>query len=132
MPVPISKKLPYCRFRLICTKLIYMQLLQNYCINYRQYVFQKSLSPPLPDDLAVSFYLQGHKLVLAVYHLTSTTGTTKFDSVQAECSVPWLNPVLVSFTTALHIAHQLRDKVFKLPLTHSFALTVLKLKLLLN
>ncbi|MCL4132610.1 UNVERIFIED_CONTAM: hypothetical protein GTU68_052258 [Idotea baltica] len=71
----------------------------------------KSLSPPLPGDLAVSFYLQGHKLVLAVYHLSNAAGTVKFDSIQAECAVPWLNPVLVSFTTALHIAHQLRDKV---------------------
>ncbi|KAB7499508.1 Protein rogdi [Armadillidium nasatum] len=50
-------------------------------------------------------------LVLAVYHLSNAAGTVKFDSIQAECAVPWLNPVLVSFTTALHIAHQLRDKV---------------------
>ncbi|CAL4061801.1 unnamed protein product, partial [Meganyctiphanes norvegica] len=71
----------------------------------------KSLTPPLPGDLAVSFYLQAHKLVLAVYHLSNAAGTMKFESVQAECSVPWLSPVLVCFTTALHLAHQLRDKI---------------------
>ncbi|KAK8397521.1 hypothetical protein O3P69_004341 [Scylla paramamosain] len=71
----------------------------------------KSLTPPLPGDIAISFYLQAHKLVLAVYHLSSTSGTMKFESVQAECSMPWLTPVLVCFTTALHLAHQLRDKI---------------------
>ncbi|XP_076042551.1 rogdi atypical leucine zipper isoform X2 [Oratosquilla oratoria] len=71
----------------------------------------KSLTPPLPGDVALSFYLQAHKLVLAVYHLSSAGGNMKFESVQAECSVPWLSPVLVGFTTALHMAHQLRDKV---------------------
>lgn len=73
--------------------------------------WQKSLTPPLPGDLAVSFYIQAHKLVLAVYHLSNAAGTMKFESVQAECAVPWLSPVLVCFTTALHLAHQLRDKV---------------------
>ncbi|KAG0713123.1 Protein rogdi [Chionoecetes opilio] len=72
---------------------------------------QKALTPPLPGDIAISFYLQAHKLVLAVYHLSSASGTMKFESVQAECSVPWLTPVLVCFTTALHLAHQLRDKI---------------------
>ncbi|KAK3873633.1 hypothetical protein Pmani_024383 [Petrolisthes manimaculis] len=71
----------------------------------------KSLTPPLPGDIAVSFYLQAHKLVLAVYHLSSVGGTMKFESVQAECSIPWLSPVLVCFTTALHLTHQLRDKI---------------------
>nr|XP_053641421.1 protein rogdi-like [Cherax quadricarinatus] len=71
----------------------------------------KSLTPPLPGDIAVSFYLQAHKLVLAVYHLSNSAGTMKFESVQADCAVPWLSPVLVCFTTALHLTHQLRDKI---------------------
>lgn len=35
----------------------------------------------------------------------------KFDSSQAECSVPWLNEVLVLFTVALQLCQQLKDKV---------------------
>lgn len=72
---------------------------------------QKSLAPNLPDDLAISFYLQSHKLIFAVYQLTNIQGTMKFDSCQAECSVPWLNEVLVLFTVALQLCQQLKDKV---------------------
>lgn len=71
----------------------------------------KSLSPNLPDDLAISFYLQSHKLIFAVYQLTNVQGTMKFDSSQAECSVPWLNEVLVLFTVALQLCQQLKDKI---------------------
>lgn len=38
-------------------------------------------------------------------------GQMKFDSYQAECSVPWLNEVLVLFTVALQLCQQLKDKV---------------------
>lgn len=72
---------------------------------------QKALSPNLPEDLAISFYLQSHKLIFAVYQLTNIQGTMKFDSSQAECSVPWLNDVLVLFTVALQLCQQLKDKV---------------------
>lgn len=77
------------------------------------WVLQKSLSPNLPDDLAISFYLQSHKLIFAVYQLTNIQGTMKFDSYQAECSVPWLNEVLILFTVALQLCQQLKDKVNK-------------------
>lgn len=72
---------------------------------------QKSLVPNLPDDLAISFYLQSHKLIFAVYQLTSVQGAMKFDSFQAECSVPWVNEVLVFLTVALQLCQQLKDKV---------------------
>ncbi|CAG0898568.1 unnamed protein product [Darwinula stevensoni] len=71
----------------------------------------KSLVPQLPGDVAISFYLQSHKLVLAVYHLTHSHGTTKFDAMQAECSVPWLNEVLVLFTIALQLCQRVKDKI---------------------
>ncbi|KFM70671.1 Protein rogdi, partial [Stegodyphus mimosarum] len=50
----------------------------------------KSLQPPLPGDLAISFYVQSHKLVFAVYHILSkeAQGPLKFDVFQAESSVP--------------------------------------------
>ena len=71
----------------------------------------KTLSPALPSDLAVSFYLQAHKLVFAVYHLTQAGGTIKFETLQSESPVTWLNEVLVLLSVALHKAQQLRDKV---------------------
>lgn len=71
----------------------------------------KSLAPNLPDDLCISFYLQSHKLILAVYQLTNIHGNMKFESCQAECSVPWLNEVLVLLTIALQICQQLKDKI---------------------
>jgi protein rogdi len=71
----------------------------------------KSLSPNLPEDLALSFYIQSHKLIFATYQLTNNQGTMKFESTQAECSVPWLNEVLVLFTVALTLCQQLKDKV---------------------
>lgn len=71
----------------------------------------KSLSPNLPEDLAISFYIQSHKLIFAAYQLTNNQGTMKFESTQAETSVPWLNEVLVLFTVALTLCQQLKDKV---------------------
>lgn len=67
--------------------------------------------PNLPDDLAISFYLQSHKLIFAVYQLTNVQGTMKFDSFQADSSVPWLNEVLVFLTVSLQLCQQLKDKV---------------------
>nr|CAG4651200.1 EOG090X0AKT [Simocephalus serrulatus]SVE94404.1 EOG090X0AKT [Simocephalus serrulatus] len=73
----------------------------------------KTLTPSLPSDLAVSFYLQAHKLIFAVYHLTQAGGTVKFETLQSESPVTWLNEVLVLLSVALHRAQQLRDKVYK-------------------
>lgn len=80
----------------------------NHC---RLFCLQKSLSPNLPEDLAISFYLQSHKLIFAVYQLTNIQGTMKFDSCQAEFSVPWLNEVLVLYTVGMQLCQQLKDKV---------------------
>ncbi|XP_026289762.1 protein rogdi [Frankliniella occidentalis] len=71
----------------------------------------RSLVPNLPEDLAISFYIQSHKLVLAVYHLSTVHGNLKFDTFQAECSVPWISEVLVLFTVALQLCQQLKDKI---------------------
>uniref|UniRef100_A0A146LKK4 Protein rogdi n=1 Tax=Lygus hesperus TaxID=30085 RepID=A0A146LKK4_LYGHE len=71
----------------------------------------KSLNPALPEDLALSFYIQSHKLVFAVYQLCSLQGTMKYETLQSEASVPWLNEVLVLFTVALQLCQQLKDKI---------------------
>lgn len=75
---------------------------------------QRSLSPPLPEDLAISFYIQSHKLVLVMYQLMNNQGVMTPDPTPAECSVPWLNEVLVLFTVGLQLCQQLKDKVMKI------------------
>jgi len=71
----------------------------------------KSLVPPLPREVAVSFYLQSWKLIFAVYHMVTDKGVSRFDRFQAECVVPWVNDVLLLLTVALQTSQQLRDKL---------------------
>jgi hypothetical protein len=71
----------------------------------------KSLLPALPSDLAVSFYIQAHKLIFAVYLISQAQGNIKFDSFQAECNVPWLSDVLIHYDDALQLCQQLKDKI---------------------
>lgn len=69
------------------------------------------MTPNLAEDLAISFYIQSHKLIFAVYQLSNNHGQMKYDSSHAECSVPWLNEVLVLFTVGLQLCQQIKDKV---------------------
>lgn len=69
------------------------------------------MNPNLPENFAISFYIQSYKLVLAVYQLESTHGSVKYDSQQAECSIPWLNDALVLLTVSLQLCQRLKDKV---------------------
>jgi len=71
----------------------------------------KSLVPPLPREVAVSFYLQSWKLIFAVYHMVTDKGVSRFDRYQADCVVPWINDVLLLLTVSLQTAQQLRDKL---------------------
>ena len=68
----------------------------------------KSLVPPLPREVAVSFYLQSWKLIFAVYHMVTDKGVSRFDRYQAECVVPWVNDVLLLLTVALQVVHSHR------------------------
>ena len=75
--------------------------------------FQRGLNPVIPAELVLSFYLQGWKLILAVYHIVvdPKTNMSKFNRYQAECVIPWVNDVLLLLTIALQSAQQLKDKV---------------------
>lgn len=79
--------------------------------DYPVFLFQKSLNPNLPENLAISFYIQSYKLVLAVYQLENAHGSVKYETQQAECSIPWLNEALVLLTIALQLCQRLKDKV---------------------
>ncbi|KAK9889684.1 hypothetical protein WA026_007063 [Henosepilachna vigintioctopunctata] len=71
----------------------------------------KALTPNLPEDTAISFYIQSHKLIFATYQLTNIHGNVSYDSTHAEYPVPWLNEVLVLFTVGLQLCQQLKDKI---------------------
>ena len=76
---------------------------------------QKSLTPALPSELALSFFVQGYKLIFAVYHIVSDgKGASKFNRYSAECLIPWINEALLLLTVGLQTAQQLKDKVRKL------------------
>ena len=95
------------------------------CDRYFSYPFQRGLVPAIPPELALSFYLQGFKLIFAVYHIVADpkTNVTKFNRYQAEAVVPWVNDVILYLTIALQTAQQLKDKV-KLPSSNSFYLLI--------
>ena len=40
----------------------------------------KSLVPPLPREVAVSFYLQSWKLIFAVYHMVTDKGVSRYET----------------------------------------------------
>lgn len=73
----------------------------------------KGLQPPIPNELVMSFYLSGWKLILAVYHIVvdPKTNVSKFNRYQAECVIPWANDVLLLLTVALQAAQQMKDKI---------------------
>lgn len=73
----------------------------------------KSLTPLPPKDIVISFYIQSHKLICAVYHIfeKDSHGNPRYDVYQAESSIPWLSEVLVLFTVALQFCQQLKDKL---------------------
>jgi len=73
----------------------------------------KSLNPPLPGEVAVSFYVHATKLVFALYHVNNVPNRKLeiTDRFQAEVSVPWFSDVIVMFTAALQQCQQLKDKI---------------------
>jgi len=73
----------------------------------------RGLVPPIPPELALSFYLHGFKLIFAVYHIVADpkTNVTKFNRYQAESVVPWVNDVILYLTIAMQTAQQLKDKI---------------------
>lgn len=73
----------------------------------------KAFSPSIPQDMAVSFYVQECKLILAAYHLyTNQMNRVDISSrFQVECIIPWLNEMLLLFMAASQMCQQLKDKI---------------------
>lgn len=72
----------------------------------------KVFVPSVPSDIAISFYVQSHKLVCALYHINKDSHNNwKYDVMQADESIPWLSEALVLFTVSLQFCQQLKDKL---------------------
>lgn len=70
--------------------------------------------PPLPNDIAVSFYIHTSKLVLALYVLNNNNSQHKTEithRVQVEAMVKWLHEAIIFFTLSLQQCQQLKDKL---------------------
>lgn len=70
-------------------------------------------SPAIPQNVAMSFYIHGSKVILAIY-LLHMNGHQRMDvsqRIQMEAEVQWLNEAVVLFTVALQQCQQLADKI---------------------
>jgi len=64
--------------------------------------------PLVPNELVFSFYIQGYKLILAIY-VTKYGESTKH---VLECrTIEWLNNVMILLTTCLQKMQQMKDKL---------------------
>lgn len=63
--------------------------------------------PMIPNDLVFSFYLQGFKLILAIYSIKGSE-TMRYS---LECNIPWINNIMILLTSCLQKLQQLKDKV---------------------
>lgn len=92
-----------------------IQELQDYKPN-------KCFTPPLPNDMLLSFYIVSHKLMCAAYILQETphhhhqhsqpiNGKQTFQVMQGEVIVPWLTDILSLLYSALLLAQQFQDKL---------------------
>ncbi|XP_060594773.1 protein rogdi-like [Ruditapes philippinarum] len=73
----------------------------------------QNFQPPVPNDVAVSFYVHSSKLILAIYHLyhAAPNYIEIVSRHQVECTVQWLNEAVVLFTLAIQQCQQLYDKI---------------------
>jgi hypothetical protein len=72
----------------------------------------QSISPALPLDYTISFYIQANNLVCSVYHLSQSNNRAQVkNEYQAEVSIPFLSDVLVSLGLALQVCQQMLDKI---------------------
>ncbi|XP_046569785.1 protein rogdi-like [Haliotis rubra] len=70
------------------------------------------LYPPVPSDIALSFYIHASKLILALYHVHITGQKIEVTArYQVETVVQWLNDAIMLFTLALQQCQQLKDKL---------------------
>lgn len=72
----------------------------------------QSFVPPVPNDVALSFYIHSSKLILTVYHLHALSQQVEIVSRhQVDCTIQWLNEAVILYTLAIQQCQQLLDKL---------------------
>uniref|UniRef100_A0A6G1SG67 Protein rogdi n=1 Tax=Aceria tosichella TaxID=561515 RepID=A0A6G1SG67_9ACAR len=72
----------------------------------------QSISPALPLDYTISFYVQANNLVCSVYQLSQSNNRAQVkNEYQAEVSIPFLSDVLILLGLALQVCQQMLDKI---------------------
>lgn len=72
----------------------------------------QSISPALPLDFSISFYVQAPNLVCSVYQLTQNNNRPQVKAeFQTEVSIPFLSEMLLSLGLGLQTCQQLKDKI---------------------
>lgn len=72
----------------------------------------QSISPALPLDYSISFYVHANNLVCSVYHLAQSNNRAQVkNEYQAEVPIPYLADVLILLSLGLQICQQLKDKI---------------------
>jgi hypothetical protein len=101
----IMNSLLKCRASLLVPKKSSVEELQH-CQN------MQSISPALPLDYTISFYVQANNLVCSVYHLSQSNNRAQVkNEYQAEVPVPFLSDVLILLGLGLQICQQMLDKI---------------------
>lgn len=72
----------------------------------------QSISPALPLDYSISFYVQAPNLICSVYQLAQNNNRPQMKAeFQAEVAIPYLSEMLVLFNLGLQMCQQLKDKI---------------------
>ncbi|KAL8594507.1 hypothetical protein ACOMHN_024952 [Nucella lapillus] len=102
----LKKSIQACR---ICLAIPKRKSLQELVHSKTREIF----SPAIPQNVALSFYIHGSKVILAIYFL-QMNGHQRMDvsqRIQLEAEVQWLSEAMVLFTVALQQCQQLADKI---------------------
>lgn len=80
----------------------------------------KTFTPPLPNDVLLSYYVSSTKLVCACYHVTkAANGAQTVTIYQAESQLPYLVEVIHLLDTAFAITHDLLSNYSIFASSHS-------------
>jgi len=75
---------------------------------------QECFHPNIPQDMSLSFYIAGQRLLMAVYHIGHNARTRQSEVVGrglVDCVVPWLNDLVLALTRAIQQCQQMTNQV---------------------
>lgn len=75
----------------------------------------QSISPALPLDYSISFYVHSSNMICSVYQLAQNNNRAQVkNEYRAEVPIPYLSDVLILLSLGLQMCQQLKDKIHTL------------------